>query len=1154
MSLSHGDYTVGCICPMGVELAPVKAMLDPIHPSLSTQRDLNSYILGDMCGHNVAIAVLPEIGNNAAAASAVQLLNDFPSIRFGLLVGIGGGLPGGEDDGQDIRLGDVVISKPTATFGGVVQYDLGKYTTANGFERTGMLAKPPPLLRSSVENLAADHRIKGSQVPRHLREMLQHFPAMEEDYSHPGLQHDQLFRADYPHSGGASCRHCDMKQTIERDSRKSPNPKFYYGTIGSANMVVKDAEMREKLRRSKILCVEMEAAGLMDSFPCLVVRGICDYADSHKNKRWQPYAAATAAAYMKELLSVIPAKDVTRVAPATEVVRIPTYERGVNLFDAPEIANELFIGRATDMQKMEDILLPSSKSALRRRLILGGMGGIGKTQLSIAYAKRHGNAYSSVFWLNATSELTLQSSIRKLAPRIVAPETVARLDNDRLWIEVSNWLSEPQNSHWLLIFDNYDNPDEFDIAQYYPSDTHGSLIVTTRVPSKVNGSRVDLGPLGKEGDSLQVLSTRSGRTNTVSGNERDGLSNEPVDVDAQTLARRLDGHPLALATGGSYLKECPWSFAKYLRFYEERWAALASSEQLKDYPSRTLHTTWDIFFQRIKQENELAAELLNFLAYLDHRDIWYDLFSKFPYNNAPLWFTQLTEDELSFGIAMKTLVRYCLVQANHQNESYSIHVCVHDWTLNMLNHQINANRYWLAFDCVAGHIYAEEVGRFASIQYGRITAHAERLASNLFENIAEPQVFEKDRLLKISYLGVLLYEQAQYRAAERMLKRALARYEIVLGRDNVSTLNTINELGGLYAAQGRPNEAEEMSQQALVGFERLLGDKHESTLTALTNLGRVYQMQGRLKEAEEVIQRAFQIKKDTLGLEHRSTLLSIQTLGVIYLDLWKLDQAAEMYHQALQGYEKMFGPKHRQILDLVNELGRLYHRQGEIDKAEAMFQRALQGWEETAGAKHTLTLAAVNNLGGVYIEQGKSGQGEEFLLRALQGEEKKLGVNHTVTLQTVSRLGGLYNDQGRWTEAEEMFQRALRGYEDTIGLDHLSALHTVNNLGFTYDYQGKMDQAEEMYQRALRGYEKNIGPERLSTYSPALNTCENLGNLYTQQVKQGKAKEMFQRALAGLQQVLGPSHERCQSIERFIERLDLDQGTDPFTRMDSARS
>src|SRR5882757_6502088 len=161
------------------------------------------------------------------------------------------------------------------------------------------------------------------------------------------------------------------------------------------------------------------------------------------------------------------------------------YERGINLFDAPDMADELFIGRDAEIQRMEKILLPGSDSGHRKILVLGGMGGIGKTQLSIAYAKRHSSTYSSVFWLNSTSELALQGSFRKLAHRILAPETADQPDDNRLWIEISNWLCELDNSHWLLIFDNYDNPDEYDITQYYPAVAHGSIIVTTRVPSRI---------------------------------------------------------------------------------------------------------------------------------------------------------------------------------------------------------------------------------------------------------------------------------------------------------------------------------------------------------------------------------------------------------------------------------------------------------------------------------------------------------------------------------------------------------------------------------------------------------------------------------------------------------------------------------------------
>ena len=97
----------------------------------------------------------------------------------------------------------------------------------------------------------------------------------------------------------------------------------HYGTIASGNQVMRSAAERDRVsvELDGVLCFEMEAAGLMNSFPCLVVRGICDYADSHKNKRWQAYAAATAAAYAKEVLSAIPPVEVAKSRTAEETMR-----------------------------------------------------------------------------------------------------------------------------------------------------------------------------------------------------------------------------------------------------------------------------------------------------------------------------------------------------------------------------------------------------------------------------------------------------------------------------------------------------------------------------------------------------------------------------------------------------------------------------------------------------------------------------------------------------------------------------------------------------------------------------------------------------------------------------------------------------------------
>ncbi|PYI11141.1 purine and uridine phosphorylase [Aspergillus sclerotiicarbonarius CBS 121057] len=299
----HGDYTVGWISALPLEMAAAEAMLDEMHQALTVPpHDKNAYTLGEIAGHKIVIACLPsgQYGTTSAAVAAQQMLSTFPCIRFGLLVGIAGGIP---SETVDIQLGDVVVSTPTGTHAGVIQYDSGKAYPGH-FERTGMLNRPPELLLTAVSKLRSKILREGSMLQKTLSQMVEKNPQMSKAFGFCGLQ-DQLFNAHYPHlESESTCERCDRSQLVPRKHRPSSAPKIHYGLIASANQVVKDAVARDKLGRELgAYCVEMEAAGLMNHFPCLVVRGICDYADSHKNKEWQGYAAATAAAYTKELLT-----------------------------------------------------------------------------------------------------------------------------------------------------------------------------------------------------------------------------------------------------------------------------------------------------------------------------------------------------------------------------------------------------------------------------------------------------------------------------------------------------------------------------------------------------------------------------------------------------------------------------------------------------------------------------------------------------------------------------------------------------------------------------------------------------------------------------------------------------------------------------------
>jgi nucleoside phosphorylase len=303
----RGDYQIGIICALHTESAAMIAMLDESHHTLPPQNgDPNDYSFGRIGVHNLVIACLPAgtTGVGPAAVVANNMGRSF-SIKIGLMVGIGGGVPSKK---SDIRLGDVAVSEPTGNHGSVVQWDFGKTEQGGEFRRTGMLNRPPEVLLHALQALKIRDVTDGIFLDKALETMATNKPRMVEefDYQYQGAEEDQLFQSAYDHPAGDTCEDCDTKQVIERKPRKSTVPRVFYGNIASGNRVMKHGTTRDEIgKKEGVICFEMEAAGLMNNFPCLVIRGICDYADSHKNKMWQAYAAATAAAFARVFLGFV---------------------------------------------------------------------------------------------------------------------------------------------------------------------------------------------------------------------------------------------------------------------------------------------------------------------------------------------------------------------------------------------------------------------------------------------------------------------------------------------------------------------------------------------------------------------------------------------------------------------------------------------------------------------------------------------------------------------------------------------------------------------------------------------------------------------------------------------------------------------------------
>lgn len=304
ISLSPDEYTIGWITALPLELAAATAMLDLIHENRPVRsNDTNTYTLGNIGTHNIVISCLPSdhYGTNNAAIVASNMRRSFPRIETWLMIGIGGGVP--RMPKADIRLGDVVVSTQ------VFQYDFGKTLADGQSHALSLPQRPSQALMTTVSQLRARHELDASRMTELLLGVLDQYPKMAPEYRRPPAP-DWLFKTDYNHADASlDCGSCDQAMIIPREKR-SEQPRIHYGTIASGNQVIKDSITRDKLaEKHDVLCFEMEAAGFMDILRCLVVRGICDYADSHKNKAWQKYAAVVAAAYAKELVLTMPENE-----------------------------------------------------------------------------------------------------------------------------------------------------------------------------------------------------------------------------------------------------------------------------------------------------------------------------------------------------------------------------------------------------------------------------------------------------------------------------------------------------------------------------------------------------------------------------------------------------------------------------------------------------------------------------------------------------------------------------------------------------------------------------------------------------------------------------------------------------------------------------
>ncbi|KAI0479765.1 ankyrin repeat-containing domain protein [Xylaria cf. heliscus] len=478
------DYTVGWVCAVEVELVAAQELLDEEYdPIEAPSNDNNNYTFGRIGSHYVIIAALPlgEYGLVSAASVARDMVRSFPNIRIGLMVGIGGGAPGPR---HDIRLGDVVVSSPGPATGGVLQYDYGKTVQGGNFIMTGYLNKPPQLFLTALSQLKAQYRRKGHEIDKTIQSVCERNSRLRPEYCRPDSTADRLYLQSYIHKAGDDCAiACGVNSLIDREPRLATddNPAIHYGLIASANQLMKDASLRDRLSEEKnILCFEMEAAGLMNHFPCLVVRGICDYSDTHKNKLWQGYAAMTAAAYAKDLLNKITPNKVKTERKLSEIlnkVQVETkqiktrvenlgaqlhLEEVKNWLSPPDPSTDFNNARDRCLEGsgqwlLQDLAYSTWRSKSNSVLWLHGTLGCGKTVLASTIIENlRKTCFQGLFYFfftfSDTSKQDFADALRSLVIQLYFKKHDVRDHLDSLFDSCQNGKSQPSLKMLLETF------------------------------------------------------------------------------------------------------------------------------------------------------------------------------------------------------------------------------------------------------------------------------------------------------------------------------------------------------------------------------------------------------------------------------------------------------------------------------------------------------------------------------------------------------------------------------------------------------------------------------------------------------------------------------------------------------------------------------
>ncbi|KAI1013599.1 hypothetical protein LB504_013194 [Fusarium proliferatum] len=648
----------------------------------------------------------------------------------------------------------------------------------------------------------------------------------------------------------------------------------------------------------------MEGAGVWDSFPCIVIKGACDYADSHKDKDWQRYAAATAAACAKAFLGFwvpslnqasnlqnglpLRSRDSSGRGHSTRAVDEGQIQP---VFCVPFLKNELFVGRDDVLARLQCLLLQEGC----RKVALVGLGGIGKTQiaLQLAYWIREKEKDYSVFWVPALSRASFEQACVQIIDACGIPIT----DNSDAIETVRQHLSSKRVGKWLLVVDNADDAQtvmgsmgaENGIYRSLPQSDEGRILFTTRY------RKVAISVAERNIVEVPAMSRDESRSYF-----KGALIQEVSSSDKQVmnhLLTLLTHLPLAITQAAAYLNVNQISIIEYLQLFEntdrdriELLSAEFQDDTRYEQSQDPVATTWFISFNQIRRADELASRILMFLAYVEPKGV--------PQSMLPEG-----ESQQQLTRAIGTLCGYRFLDRRGSSKVFDMHSLVHVATRAWIAENNSEEEQRQAAIARLREIFPTDDWESREI-WSQYLPHAIKL-------LRCPEDSWNGELCELGYwVGRCLHVDGRVPEAVKLLEHVVAIKETTLAENHPDRLASQHVLAMSYQANGQIEEAVKLLEHVVAIRETTLAENHPDRLASQHPLAGVYEANGQIEEAVQLLEHVVAVEGTALAENHPHRLASQHALAMAYEANGQIEEAVKLLELVVARKRETMSPSH----------------------------------------------------------------------------------------------------------------------------------------------------------------------------------------------------------------------------------------------------